>query len=195
MTIAFVLGNGTSRQAVDLPRLRGLGRIYGCNALHRDFVPDVLVATDRPIAEHIQSLGYALEHEFYTRHPVSGRGARVIPEAYHPYSSGPAALGIALDQGARRVYLLGFDLGANQNQQFNNIYASTEFYKKSGSVPTYTGNWIRQVSGLIQKHPKVEFFRVSGATTARLAELDGLSNLWHLQIAEFRDRINTQKDL
>ena len=155
----------------------------------------MLVATDRPIAEHIQALGYALEHSFFTRRPVPGRGANIIPEAYHSFSSGPAAIGIALDQGASKIYLLGFDLGASEHKQFNNVYASTEFYKKSGSVPTYTGNWIKQVAGLVKSHPLVQFCRVYGTTTAILPEFDRFNNLKHLQMQEFLERINTKKDL
>ena len=195
MTIAFVLGNGVSRRAANLELLRSRGRIYGCNALHRDFEPDVLVATDRPIAEHIQALGYAMDHKFYTRKPVPGRGGYRIPEPYYTFSSGPAAVGIALDDGMRRIYLLGFDMGPGSDNMFNNVYASTEFYKKSGSVPTYTGNWTRQVAKLAQQSPSVDFVRVCGPTTARLTDLDGITNLQHLQMSEFLDRINNQKDL
>ena len=46
MKIAFVIGNGQSRSHFNLNTLRGKGTIYGCNALYRDFMPDVLVATD-----------------------------------------------------------------------------------------------------------------------------------------------------
>ena len=82
MTTAFVLGNGVSRQGIDLSMLQRHGKIYGCNALYKDFEPDVLVATDRPIAEHIQQLGYAQRKKFYTRYPISGMGAHRIPEKY-----------------------------------------------------------------------------------------------------------------
>ena len=44
MTTAFVLGNGVSRKEIDLESLRKWGKTYGCNALYRDFAPDVLVA-------------------------------------------------------------------------------------------------------------------------------------------------------
>ena len=57
MTREFVLGNGVSRQGVNLHQLRHLGKIYGCNALYKEFTPDVLVATDKPIAEQIQNSG------------------------------------------------------------------------------------------------------------------------------------------
>ena len=55
MAAAFVLGNGVSRQAVDLTALKTLGATYGCNAIYREFVPDVLISTDTPISEHIQN--------------------------------------------------------------------------------------------------------------------------------------------
>ena len=66
MTTAFVLGNGVSRQGISLPELQKHGKIYGCNALYREFTPDVLIATDTPIATHIQDLGYAKTNKFYT---------------------------------------------------------------------------------------------------------------------------------
>ena len=195
MSIAFVLGNGVSRREVNPLLLQHRGQIYGCNALYRDFEPDVLVATDRPIADHIQETGYALRRKFYTRKPISGRGAYSIPEPYYTFSSGPAAVGIALDDRNLKIYLLGFDLGPDSSKLFNNVYANTEFYKKSGSVPTYTGNWIRQITKLTQQFRQVQFVRVCGTTTARLSELDALPNMTHLQMSEFLDRINNQKDL
>jgi hypothetical protein len=41
----------------------------------------------------------------------------------------------------------------------------------------------------------VQFVRVAGADTARLAELESVPNLTHLDQATFVDRINKQKDL
>ena len=59
MSRAFVLGNGVSRQGIDLDLLKSLGTVYGCNAIYREFVPDVLISTDVPISEAIQRTGYA----------------------------------------------------------------------------------------------------------------------------------------
>ena len=53
MTAAFVLGNGLSRQAVDLTTLFHCGTVYGCNALYREFAPHVLISTDAPISTAI----------------------------------------------------------------------------------------------------------------------------------------------
>ena len=45
----FCIGNGESRKDFDLETLRPHGKIYGCNALYRDFTPDVIIAVDMGI--------------------------------------------------------------------------------------------------------------------------------------------------
>jgi hypothetical protein len=195
MSQAFVLGNGISRKNINLSELQPYGKIYGCNALHREFVPNVLVATDRPISAAIQESGYAKNHEFYTRRPMEGLGAKSVLKKYHGYSSGPNALALAAEHGHRQVYLLGFDMGPNVNNTFNNVYADTEFYKTSAHPPTFAGNWKRQIVEICKDYPHTEFVRVCGPTTARIAELESVKNLTHLDLDAFTDRINNKKDL
>ena len=195
MTRAFVLGNGISRRGISLPTLQQLGKIYGCNALYREFTPDVLVATDKPISTVIQESGYAKLNNFYTRRPIDGFGAKRVLEEYHGYSSGPNALGLAARHGNIHVYLLGFDMGPTENKLFNNVYASTEFYKTTEHPPTFVGNWVKQVLRVFQDHPHTQFIRVVGPTTATIPELDRASNLTHLDLEDFVDRINNKKDL
>ena len=194
MTIAFVLGNGLSRQHLNLAHLKNCGTIYGCNALYRSFTPDVLVATDKPIAEAIQASGYAKEHCFYTRRPLPGLGAKQLLEKYRGYSSGPNAVALAV-QEHDRVYMLGFDMGPTADNFFNNIYADTEFYKTSQHPPTFTGNWIKQIIQIANDYPNLHFFRVCGPTTAQIPEFNNVKNLEHLDLAIFLDRINNPKDL
>jgi hypothetical protein len=184
MTQAFVLGNGVSRKGIDLNLLKLQGRIYGCNALYREFTPDVLVATDKPIATHIQESGYALANEFYTRKPVPGTGAKLLIPEYQGYSSGPNALGLAASHGYVHIYLLGFDMGPNNNH-FNNIYADTEFYKTSAYPPTFVGNWIKQIAQICQDYPQTQFTRIYGNTTAKIDEFDKIINMLHLQMPDF----------
>lgn len=195
MTRAFVIGNGVSRRDINLDQLKQLGTVYGCNALYREFTPDVLVATDKPIAEQIQQSGYSAQNKFYTRRPISGLGAIALPKSYFGYSSGPNATGLACTDGNLIVYLLGFDMGPNENQQFNNIYADTEFYRTSAHPPTFTGNWVTQMTKIMADHKLVKFFRIQGPTTAHIPKFDGISNLTHLDLATFTDRINNKKDL
>ena len=63
----FCVGNGQSRKGFDLESLRPHGRIYGCNALYRDFVPDVLISVDHATMHEIYHTGYAWENEMWCR--------------------------------------------------------------------------------------------------------------------------------
>jgi len=192
---AFVLGNGISRQLIDLNLLKTLGRVYGCNAIYREFEPDVLISTDLPISERIQHEGYSRTHVHYTRKPLPDSGSMRISQQYFGYSSGPAAVGQAALDGARAIYLIGFDMGPTRTGRFNNIYADTEFYKKSSANPTFTGNWVRQIRQIAKDFPKASFFRVVGDTTADLSDLRSIANMAHLPIADFQNRINNTKEL
>jgi hypothetical protein len=185
MTTAFVLGNGISRQGIDLNQLRQHGSIYGCNALYREFVPDVLVATDRPIATAIQESGYANLNQFYTRRPLDGLGAKTVPKPYFGYSSGPIATAVAAQDGHSKIYLLGFDMGPTENKRFNNMYAGTEFYKAVGAQPTFTGNWIKQLIQIAKDSAQTEFVRIYGSTTAHIGEFDKIANIKSVNLDQF----------
>ena len=52
MKRVFCIGNGESRKGFDLEKLRQHGKIYGCNAIYRDFLPDVLTAVDHGIMHY-----------------------------------------------------------------------------------------------------------------------------------------------
>jgi hypothetical protein len=192
---AFVLGNGVSRSSIDVDQLLQLGMVYGCNGLYRTNTPTVLVSTDRPISTAIQESGYSNKNRFYTRRPVPGSGAQMVPQKYRGFSSGPIAVSIACEDLNRRIYLLGFDMGPTVVGRFNNVYAGTEFYKPADANPTFTGNWIRQLSTVIRDFPSVEFVRVTGDTTADISDFHALVNLKNMPIADFVARINTSKDL
>lgn len=195
MTRAFVIGNGISRQGVDLEQLRPLGKIYGCNALYREFRPDVLIATDTPIATAIQESGYAKTNKFYTRRPLPDSGACLLTESYRGYSSGPNAVGQAAIDGNLIVYLLGFDMGPTTDNLFNNIYADTEFYKSSTYPPTFVGNWTKQLIRIANDFPTTKFIRIYGSTTAEISDFEQVKNISRLDLDTFIDHINNQKDL
>ena len=67
MKRVFCVGIGESRRNVNLDALRKFGKIYGCNAMYRDYTPDVLVAVDQGIIHEIYQSGYAYAHECYFR--------------------------------------------------------------------------------------------------------------------------------
>jgi hypothetical protein len=162
MTISFVLGNGKSRSSIDFLELKKYGKIFGCNALYRDYTPDVLVATDPEISTEIMNSGYALNNKFYTRNPIAGKGANQIQE-FFGYSSGPVALSLAC-QESTKIFLLGFDLKGIEGK-FNNIYADTKFYKKSNQTETYYGNWVNQIFDIANKFKHCQIIHVVGSST------------------------------
>jgi len=70
----FCIGNGESRSPVDLIKLRPHGKIYGCNALYRDFTPDVLCSVDGQTMHEVYHSGYADNNELWLRdwNPIPG---------------------------------------------------------------------------------------------------------------------------
>lgn len=193
--VAFVLGNGISRESVDIEKLQRRGSVYGCNGLYRTHTVTALIATDKPISQLIEQSGYSKTNRFYTRRPLPDSGALTVPREYFGFSSGPIAVAIAAKDFENPIYIIGFDMGPNPQGQFNNVYAGTEFYKPIGAAPTYTGNWAKQLVKVVSDHPRNQFVRVMGATTAVLPELENLRNLDNMPMDTFLERINTKKDL
>jgi len=191
---AFVLGNGLSRAGIDVNELAKAGGVYGCNALYRTHSATALVATDRPIAEEIQNSGYAKSNKFYTRRPLPGSGAQPVPKAYFGYSYGPIAIALAAIDGQQPIYLLGFDLGPGLDGRFNNLYADTQHYKRLGSQPTFTGNWIKQATRVMRDFPNQRFIRVYGDTTHEIGEFGRLHNYERMALKQFQDTLNKPKE-
>jgi len=65
----FLIGNGESRKDFPLELLRGHGKIYGCNAIYRDYsnLIDVLTAVDNGIIHEIYHSGFATKRPCYFR--------------------------------------------------------------------------------------------------------------------------------
>lgn len=191
MTTAFVLGNGKSRLSVPLEKLRPLGPIYGCNAIYRDFMPTVLVSTDLPISTRIQEESIPTHVKHYTRKPQPHSGSLRIPQELYGYSSGPVAVGIASLDKNHEIYLIGLDLGTGPDNKFNNVYADTEFYKKSTARPTYSGNWVNQICTVARKHSSTHYIRVMGETSAEIPAFGSISNITSISMEQFLHRINS----
>ena len=63
----FILGNGQSRLGVNLEKLKEYGKVYGCNAIYRDFEPDVLVGVDQGIMHEMYHSGICEKIPTYFR--------------------------------------------------------------------------------------------------------------------------------
>ena len=157
----FVLGNGRSRLNLKLNQLKRYGKIYGCNALYREFEPDYLIAVDPKMVVEIEKSGYQLTHEVWTN-PNQKYRSFVGFKYFNPslgWSSGPTALDLAVKNGATEVFIFGFDF-TGVNGLLNNVYADTNNYRKSSDTATYYGNWQRQTEQIIKQNWRVKFYRV-----------------------------------
>ena len=191
--IAFVLGNGTSRESIDLDELKKLGKIYACNAVYRTFQPDYLVAVDAKMILEINKTGYQHKNQVWTNPNKSYAGIKNL-NFFNPskgWSSGPTALWLASQHGYEKIYILGFDYrGLNDGRSFNNIYANTRNYKKSTESATFFGNWLRQTSSVIKENSNIEFYRVIAPDNYMPEELNNFDNFNTILVEDFKKIFN-----
>ena len=192
--VAFVLGNGTSRASIDPNSLTNKGTIYGCNALFRSFSPDYLIAVDTKMIKEISSAGYQLKNQVWTNPNKYTREIQGL-NLFNPnlgWSSGPTALNFASLNGAKTIYILGFDYRGigDRHETVNNIYAGTVNYKRETDKATYYGNWQRQTSLVIKRNPQTRYIRVVEKAEYFVPEnLIGLDNLEHITVSKFKEII------
>lgn len=132
----FLIGNGKSRQDFDLERLRGHGTIIGCNALYRDFTPDLLVTIDAKLIDEIRKSNYhedpknriIIPHNRATTVP----GAMIFRTEQFNTSGCFAMKLINLMMGATKCYMLGMD------GYPGNVYDSTLNYSVN-TLQNFTG--------------------------------------------------------
>ena len=65
MTSLFGLGNGESRNNFSIDNLKLHGKVYGCNAIYRDYNLDGLISVDPGIIHEIYHSGYAFKYKCY----------------------------------------------------------------------------------------------------------------------------------
>ena len=190
--IAFVLGNGTSRKDIPLPPLKEIGKVYGCNALYRQFRPDYLVAVDTKMILEINKAGYQKHNEVWTNPNRSYVKFKHF-NYFNPskgWSSGPTALWLASEHRYETIYILGFDYrGLQDGKRFNNVYADTQNYKKSTDSATFFGNWMRQTCSVVQSNPKINYVRVIDDDTYIPKDLAKFKNVQHINVRDFTKTI------
>jgi len=170
---ALVIGNGESRKDVDLHVVtKDYEVVVGCNAIHRDFVPDHLVCCDnRMVKEALQNPPvkkiytrekYYQEHRKVAKHknvlrlpPLPYQGYQRVDDPVH-WGSGPYAVLLAVDSGAESVDLIGFDLYSNDGK-VNNIYKGTENYSRSDYQAVDPAYWILQIKQVFKHFPDKKF--------------------------------------
>ncbi len=167
----WVVGNGISRTNYPLRKLQG--RIIGCNAIHRDYVVDEIVAVDRRMVEEIQANEKYKDVEIYTRRDwlnfyLGSNQIKAVPDLPYKglhkfdnplhWNSGPYAVLIAALQHPHTINLLGFDL-YGVGKTYNNYYVNTPNYGKSGDRPVGHSFWVVQLAKLFELYPEINFIQ------------------------------------
>jgi len=190
---AFVLGNGTSRKHINPEDLNKFGKIYGCNALYREYAPDYLVAVDVKMVIEISKAGYQNRNVVWTN-PNKSFSRISNLNFFKPakgWSSGPTALYLACQHGYKKIYILGVDYkGLDSGKKVNNLYADTANYKKSSDGATYYGNWLKQTKKVISEYSNIQFVRVIQSDNFCPEELNNLTNLKHMKYEDFEKIFN-----
>ena len=145
----FLLGNGTSRAQFDLERLRSIGTIIGCNAIFRDFSPDILLAIDAKMLRELKDSNYA-EENFCI---LPGNRSIGVPGALHWRTerfNTTGCFGMRMVQQLMqptKCYMLGMDgyagnvYDGSKNYPVNSLQNFTginSFYMKVLTVPSET---------------------------------------------------------
>jgi hypothetical protein len=190
--IAFVIGNGTSRTPISLHSLKPFGKIFGCNALYRDFVPDCLIAVDTKMVLELNKLGIQHKMETWTN-PNRAYQEMSGFNFFQPskgWSSGPTALWHASENtDFDTIYILGFDYEGT-GTQVNNIYSGTQNYKAPTEKATYYGNWLKQTMITCQNNPRKRYIRVLGDRFFSPPELNKLDNIENIHVNDFKKSFN-----
>ena len=63
--IHFCFGNGNSRKGIDIEQYKKYGTVVGCNAIYRDYTPDILVSLDSKMSHEIYRSGYCFNNISY----------------------------------------------------------------------------------------------------------------------------------
>jgi len=189
-SMGFVLGNGESRKGIDLCVLWEIGPIYGCNALYRDFTPDMLFSMDEGMTWEILEVGYKedLVYREYVNHVatwklvVNKTGERITDPGW---AAGPTALHFMClwEPDIKDIYLVGFDLFGS-NGKINNVYKDTPCYSTSDAVPSIDRNWIKTLAQVFENNPDKNFYRV-GITPDNPDSWKDIKNITFLRKEQF----------
>lgn len=183
---AFVLGNGESRSKLSISRMAKHGYTYGCNAIYREFRPDVLITVDPDMAKEIGKTDYIKTWKVYTPYiDIAQTHENFVQFNYTKrLCAGVTASLIAIAHGMKEIYLVGHDLGS-PNGLINNCYKNTANYKQAwqddDSFKVYMPHYIE----MFEKQPSIKFFRVMGKQTYTVKEFKQFKNYHETKIDTF----------
>jgi hypothetical protein len=166
----FLIGNGPSRKNFDLNSLTGKGFIVGCNALYRDFSPDMLVAIDSKMINEFRRNNVKI--------PIIHR-SNYRTKFFN--SSGIFGLRYILEMLEPKIcYLLGMDFAPG------NVYFATSNYRNHLKL-----EWIREKKFFLKALKQFSKTEVVHVMDKRVFNnLDPkIYNYRHITYKEFKDEI------
>lgn len=188
----IAVGNGESRARVPIPRA-----VIGCNAIHRNYIVDYLVCTDRaPLSEALESPN-TKNTKIYTKAewinffkdsrlhlvPDIPYLANIRADDPRHWSSGTYAVLLAA-MLSTTISMIGFDLYGKQGL-INNIYKDSLHYSSSLTLETDPNYWIYQISRVFNVFPD-KYFTVYNDVTWRMPDS------WQLHNVEYKCVDNIQ---
>ena len=201
----FIVGNGTSREGLELKPLMDYGVLYACNwFFQEEFPPHVLVCSDEPITKTILKAkpNYPKRNWMYTWFPKPGSGLKkaTCPEKF---AAGPMAAELAAGKHKKdKVFLIGIDFfgfGSSnkmENGKVNNLYAGKKHYVKDNDVaaPTYR-NWQRRFEWILRNYPETEFYHVNPFEGKSPERLRGFPNFHQITWDNLQDHLHNDAEL
>jgi hypothetical protein len=166
-----VIGNGESRRDIDLSHFSQTHETIGCNALHRDFIPDHLICVDkRMVVEALTNSVpriYTRERHYKDYRKIAkNKNVFLLPEIpFEPtekadqpmhWNSGPYAILLSCQLNHKQIDLIGFDL-YGIDFKINNMYKGTVNYQPADSKLIDPNYWIYQISKIFQYFSDVKF--------------------------------------
>lgn len=198
---SFVIGNGESRQNINLDACKKFGLTVGCNAVVRDFEPHLLSAADQRMLDQIKETRF--QGKVYTRpdwnqkykaeaYPDLPYQGNTRPDDPWHWNSGPHAVNIAcvskhsgwFGKMTNLVFLLGFDM--TQNKTPNNIYKDTPGYDNKVVDPKY---WHHQLNQLFKHYPDKTFVWIAPDAYVCPAEWHDNENFFRESVDQFNQFI------
>lgn len=170
--LGVVIGNGKSRVGFNLDVLdKHDVLVFGCNALYRDFRPDILFARDSAMIEEIKANYDGDLAEFKKPH-VSFWDQKVeIPQEM--VLTGSVALWCMCHMPISDIFLLGFDPYPIGEDGKNNVYTSTQNYgtlaEKAGPRTTQC---IKDLQFVFSNFKDKNFYRVGDRRPVVNVKLD-----------------------
>lgn len=184
-----VIGNGISRKNIDLWQLKKHYIVYGCNAIYREYQPDILFCVDDRMCNELHVSGYSKVHTVITPNKYSCPSATHIKinSNWKKWNCGALACLYAATQEPKTIYLIGFDIGGEEG--YRNMYEGSIHYSSRGTERHFTVESItkKQLLWTFHSFSDIQFRRIGGVG---IQEFDRCRNYKRIEKLPYENKNN-----